>query len=157
MNCATALDRLLEADLAETAARGESELAQHLRTCDRCRAVADRILADQQALGRAIAEAEPRTPVDEALRSAAGRVRLARRRRKIWRVTLPAAAAAGLAGILVFGGGGQGALDSVWEGTMPQPATGLDIQAPAGRDFLVFEVQDRPDIVVVWFFDRGEG
>jgi hypothetical protein len=32
----------------------------------------------------------------------------------------------------------------------------LDLETPPGKDVAVFEVEDRPDIVVVWFYEQGD-
>jgi hypothetical protein len=61
MSCTQTLELMLDAAPDELAGRGESALAIHLRECARCRAVADRILADTRALARAIESRAPRS------------------------------------------------------------------------------------------------
>ncbi|MGH7676328.1 MAG: hypothetical protein ACREMV_13740, partial [Gemmatimonadales bacterium] len=60
MNCTTAMDFMLEADARDLAGGTESELGQHLRTCAPCRSAAERILAAEGALRRALGGALPR-------------------------------------------------------------------------------------------------
>jgi len=46
--------------------------------------------------------------------------------------------------------------DSVWRAPEQEVALGLDIETPPGKNVAVFEIADRPDIVVVWFYDQGD-
>jgi len=156
VNCSEALDLLLEADLLELEVRGDSELAGHVRSCSECRTAAGRILEWQRELGESLSRARSRTSVEQALRIAAADARRRSRRRRMWQVTIPLAAAAGMAGIIVGRNGGNGALEQAWERSTRQAAKGLDLVTPPGKDVAVFEVEDRPDIVVVWFFEKGE-
>lgn len=52
--CRAMVDRMLEADLDELNGRGDAVLAMHVRECARCRAVANRLVQDTDALGGAI-------------------------------------------------------------------------------------------------------
>jgi len=52
MTCKEMLDRMLEADLAELEAQGESPIAFHLRECERCRAIAAQLVRDTRDLAR---------------------------------------------------------------------------------------------------------
>ena len=54
MNCATVLESLLDAELSEIAGDGNSALAAHLRSCERCRRVADQLLVDTRLLATAM-------------------------------------------------------------------------------------------------------
>ena len=58
IECKTALERLLEADPAELGGEGDSELVVHLRGCERCTAVAERLLDGQQELAAELGELE---------------------------------------------------------------------------------------------------
>jgi hypothetical protein len=49
------LERMLEADLDELSSHGRTPIAQHLRECARCRAVADRLVRDTRTLARGVA------------------------------------------------------------------------------------------------------
>ena len=55
--CTAMLERMLEADLGELTGRGDAVLATHVRECARCRAVADRLARDTEALGRSVRRA----------------------------------------------------------------------------------------------------
>jgi hypothetical protein len=70
-------------------------------------------------------------------------------------VAVPALAAAGLVGIMLLDLRRSGEPGSVWEAPQ-RTSVGLDIEAPPGKNVAVFEVEDRPDIVVVWFYDQGD-
>ena len=61
MTCVTMIDRMLEADLEELEAQGESEIALHVRQCERCRAVASQLVRDTRELARMVParDAEP--------------------------------------------------------------------------------------------------
>ena len=52
MTCMTMIDRMLEADLDELEAQGESDIALHVRHCERCRAVAAQIVRDTRELAQ---------------------------------------------------------------------------------------------------------
>ena len=155
MNCSQAMELLLEADVAELEGRRDSGLSGHIRRCADCATVARRILAEQQELQRLLRAEHPRTSMDVALARAGTRAIAAKRRRRIWRAVVPLAAAAGLTGILLTNSDGNGAFESAW--VAPERAgVGLDIETPPGKNVVIFEVEDRPDIVVVWFYDQGD-
>jgi len=156
VNCSEALDLLLEADLLELEGKGDSELAGHVRSCSECRAAASRILEWQGELGESLSRARSRTPVEQALRIAAADARRGSRRRRMWQVAIPLAAAAGMAGIIVGRNGGNSALEHARERSTRQAAKGLDLVTPPGKDVAVFKLENRPDIVVVWFIEKGE-
>lgn len=146
MNCETARELLLEADLSQL--RGHGELAQHLHTCNRCRGQAQVILDQYVALGTALQGRAPALdPGDPRWRTALPRPRAWRR----WPVLVPLALAASLAILFVarprHPGFGPG---------LPVPAVasageGLDVQGPPGRTVAVFQT-DNPNIVVIWSF-----
>ena len=54
MNCASVLESLLDAELSDIAGGGNSALAEHLRSCERCRRVADQLLVDTRLLATAM-------------------------------------------------------------------------------------------------------
>ena len=62
MTCSVMFDRMLEADLHELSGRGETAVAVHVRACARCRAVANQLVHDTDALSRTIG-ATPATTV----------------------------------------------------------------------------------------------
>ncbi len=155
MNCADARERLLEADPAELEGRIDSELSRHLEACAVCGALANHILDAQSGLKAALAGTRPRAPVDVALRAAAARAASERRRRRWW-AAAPMVAAAGLAGLVVFGDGGSEMPGVMWQPSPVRAASSVDVEAPSGKDVVVFEIDDRPDVVVVWFFEKGD-
>ena len=155
MTCAEAWGRLLEADPEELKGTVESDLSRHLTACAACRALADDILDAQSALEIALADARPISPVDAVLQVAASRAE-ARRRRRSWWAAAPVAAAAGLAGLVLLVNGGSEMPGDVWHPTPVPAASGVDVEAPADRDVVVFDIEDRPDVLVIWFFDKGE-
>jgi hypothetical protein len=143
VNCAIALDLMLEADLSDLQGLGDSALSHHVRECAGCRAAAQRILETERALQLALAAAEPH-------RSAAAAMARAARRRPAprWlRRALPLAAAAGLAAVMLLRR--QPTLD----GVVPRPPAtpALAVTAPPGRNVAVLQT-DNPDVVVYWFF-----
>lgn len=144
MNCENALDLMLEADLPELRGEGDSDLAQHVRTCVDCRARAETILAGQEALAEAMDRVTPHAPAPDLTRRAQERAR-----RRPWRVALPLALAAGIATLLLLRQPSAG----------PQPpsspprvaAAPLDVMVPPGRTVAVFQTEN-PNIVVIWSF-----
>jgi len=156
VNCSEALDLLLEADPSELDGQGDSELALHLGVCPECSTIAGRVLVEQRRLGESLSGARSKTPVEQALQLAQVNARRRWRRRRMWQAVIPLAAAAGMAGIIIAHGGRSGALEHARQRNTPQAARGLDLVTPPGKDVAVFELEDRPDIVVVWFFEKGE-
>jgi len=63
------IERLLEAEPDELAGRGGGRVAEHVRSCARCRAVAERLLDAQAALAAELT-APPQVGVDEAIEKA---------------------------------------------------------------------------------------
>jgi len=155
VNCTEARDRLLEADPAELEGRVESELGRHLGACPDCQALADHVLNAQSVLEAALDGIRPGEPVDAALLEVTARAIAARRLRRWW-AAAPLAAAAGVAGLLLFGYGGSDMPGEMWQPRPVEAASGVDVEAPPGQDVVVFDIKDRPDVVVVWFFDKGE-
>lgn len=155
MNCSVTLDQMLEADLRVLRGEGESELAHHVRSCDRCRGTAQRILQREQAMAAELEAPAPQTPIARALENAKVIADTRRRRRTVWRTVLPLAAAAGLAGIVLLQSGPRNIVNTVPVDRASSPV-GVDVVPPAGQNVAVFEVADRPEIVVVWFFKSGD-
>jgi anti-sigma factor RsiW len=155
MNCVSAIDRMLEADPQELSRPGASELASHLATCERCRQLAERIVAGQSELARELEAQAPGINADEALKLAEHRASAIRRRSIVWQIGAPLAAAAGIAGIVLLGDG-RTSLDTPVQARVTETLPGLEVQSPPGKDVAVFAVADRPDVVVVWFFDAGD-
>ena len=154
MNCASAVDEMLEADPQELLGEGNSELAGHIVSCERCRVLAEQFVEGQLELARELETRAPRVSADVALRTAENTGAI-RRRNAIWQIGAPLAAAAGIVGIAVLGDNPAG-LGSYVQARVPETLPGLEVQSPPGKDVAVFEVADRQDVVVVWFFDTGD-
>ncbi len=146
MNCETARERLLEADLTELQAEGD--LALHLQNCESCRRRAQLILDQYAALRSALEQQAPGLdPADRRWQRPLPR-RPAWRR---WPLVLPLALAASLA-ILLVARRHQPGLEPVMSvPTIALGGPGLDVQGPPGRTVAVFQT-DNPDIVVIWSF-----
>ena len=155
MNCAAATELMLEADLPDLQGDGDRELAAHLAECERCRTIGAQFLSAQVDLAREIDGRAPGRSVEEALIVAKRESARQRRRNAILQIGAPIAAAAGLAGVMMFGDGNNGT-ETLFQVSAPEPLPGLEVTAPPGKDVAVFNVADRPDVVVVWFFDAGD-
>jgi hypothetical protein len=148
INCHTAFEALLEGEPAELAGRGDSELAVHVRECERCGAVAAKLLVGQEQLAGALVELRPRTDVSAALSAvhARGRSKLAWERAWRWG---PVAAAAALAAAMVL----QALPARMMEGGNVPVAEQMEplLEAPSGENVMVFETRDR-SAKVIWFY-----
>lgn len=150
ISCEVALDRLLEADPAELAGRGETELTAHVRECPRCQAVAARLQEGQEELGRALSELRPRAGVEEALILARARRRRMLKWRKAWRWAAPVAGAAVLAGVFLLRSPDTGRMPGE---IVPLPVKRIEplVDAPLAQNVMVFEREDR-SVRVIWFY-----
>ena len=159
MNCETARDHLLEADLTELVGEGDGELARHLRACPECRERARRILDQTATLAAALEHVVPPAPSRALVASRAsalerpamegdgGRWRAMRR----WAVAVPLALAASLALMLLSRPHGLPSPTPQSSGPIPAASTPFDVQVPRGRAVTVFQT-DNPNIVVIWSF-----
>jgi hypothetical protein len=150
IECAKALELLLEADPAELTGSGDSKLAAHVRECARCGAVGLRLLDEQERLSRELAELEPRVGVEDALQ-AARRLRVSRgRRRRAWRVAAPLAAAAAVAAVFLARGPEAGRMPGE---VMALPAKRIEplVEVSDAQNVMVFETRDR-STKVIWFY-----
>ena len=148
MNCAECRERLVEADRADLEGIGDSPLAAHLTDCTGCRAIADRLLEEETRLREALDALQPVRSAEEAVRRAA---RIARRRRRRWLGLVPAAAAAGIAALLLSRSDGPTVSDFV-ERAPPTP-----IVESSDQNVVIYQT-DNPDIVVVWLYlKNGSG
>lgn len=147
---------MLEAEPAELAGTADTLLADHIRGCARCGAVAELLLAAQEEMVEALARSIPSAPVEDAIRrarqeSAAGP------QRRAWFVGSAAAglaAAAILAVLLLTGpeppegepwaGGDEIALV---EPEQPAPS----VEAPQGRSVMVLNTGN-PRMRIVWVY-----
>ncbi len=143
MKCDEAYPLLLEAET-------DSLLSEHVRSCVRCRTVAQRINREEERLRTALDAVRPRVSADVAGKRAAWEARL-RNRKRIWYGLAPVAAAAGLAGILLVSNGSPtpGSLGAPT--TTAQQALPPVVEEAPGQNVAVFET-DNPNVVVVWSF-----
>lgn len=151
MTCAEALQAILEADPSELEGKGESRLVGHLRECPRCGEKARTVLIQEEALGQGLAEAVPLPNLDalldQALAPGGKPWTLRFRPRRTGLTLLPLAAAATLAALFLgrdprLPGDPYAPVD---------PAPGLGLEVPDGRDVAVLATND-PTITVLWFF-----
>jgi anti-sigma factor RsiW len=160
------LEIIADADPAtlEDGLSGHGEHAGHLAGCQACTDAVRAVLAMQASLAEQLAAVRPSAPIDHALREAraeAERRRTAGRRR-FWRGLVPLAAAASVAGLLAIRSVGISPdvlPGEAYERTVIMAsATGseADVTAPEGTNVAVFRTPN-PDIVVYWFYERGEG
>ncbi|MBW3553506.1 MAG: hypothetical protein KY466_08350 [Gemmatimonadetes bacterium] len=156
MTCRDALERMMEAEPAvlEGAASADAALAEHLRGCGRCRAVADVLARELAALDAGLGElASPGADPREQLRP-----RFAVSGTRVWK-WIPLAAAA-LAAVLLLGrsgpppGGGPGPAELTAEDREPR-ATTLAVTLPENRGAAVMSTRN-PKITVVWLYERSE-
>lgn len=61
LNCETARELMLEAEMAELEGQGDTPLARHIAHCDLCRAHARRLLHGHALLDEGLAAIKPRT------------------------------------------------------------------------------------------------
>jgi len=148
-NCDGALERLLEADPEELAGQGDSEVAVHVRECVRCQAVGAKLLVGQGRLTDALGRMVPRTDVDRALSAARARRLKAHRWQQFWQWG-PVAAAAAIAGVMILQALGGAPMLEGEIGAVPVAIEPL-VEAPAGRNVMVFETSDQL-AKVIWFY-----
>ena len=149
ISCDSAFERLLEADPADLAGHGDSELAVHVQECVRCQAVGAKLLGGQEQLAAALTQIVPHTDVDGALSAARVSRSKAHRRQKLWQWG-PIAAAAAIAGVMVLQAlGGTPML----EGEILSAPVTIEplVEAPAGQNVLVFQTSDQ-SAKVIWFY-----
>ncbi len=149
IDCETAFELLLEADPTELAGRGDSELAEHVRGCARCGAVAARLLRGQEELATALGELGPRTGVEEALSIVRARRRKVEWRRHAWRVVAPLAAAAAIAAVVIL----RSPTEPLPEEIVRSPAPRIEavVKVAAAQNVMVFETRDK-SAKVIWFY-----
>ena len=144
IDCATSMDLLLVADVAELSGAGDSDLAAHVRMCASCRVHAERLLAEQARLAHALATltalhtapASNRTPL----------------RRWATRLVVPLAAAAAAVVVLVTREG-QRDREPLPPLIVPpmRVAEVPVVNASTGRNVAVLRTSD-PRITVVWYY-----
>ncbi len=151
IECKAALERLLEADPTELAGHGATELAAHVRGCRRCGAVAARLLEGQKELADALGALGPRVAAENALAAVWRRRGRIARRRNVWRIAAPLAAAAALATLLLLNQRGSGRVLPGELVQLPLPRIEAEVEVASGHNVMVFETRDR-SAKVIWFY-----
>lgn len=144
MNCPECRDRLLEADAATLRGEGDAAVAEHLRACASCEAIAGMLLDEEARLREALAGLTPVPPI-EAAAKAAVRESLRRGRRRRLAALVPLAAAAGLVTVLLTGKG-----DLPPDLARP-PSAPPPLVETSNQNVVVYQT-DNPDIVVIWLY-----
>jgi anti-sigma factor RsiW len=174
MTCDGARTALLQADLDELRwgvsprpavpfpPTPSTPLARHLEDCPRCRANAAAILEAEAGLGIRLARPgrDPHVAgiLAEVEEQETETEHTSGIRRRALRWTVPAALAAGLAGLLLARSGppaapgpARGEIRTALTGSRaPGSVDDLDLEVPPGTDAAVFTTAD-PDIKVIWF------
>jgi hypothetical protein len=148
-NCDAAFERLLEADPAELAGQGDSEVAVHVRECARCQAVGATLLGGQERLSAALTQMVPHTDVARALGAARVRRSKAQRWQQFWQWG-PVAAAAAIAVVMILQALGGAPVLEGEIGPVPAAIEPL-VEALAGQNVMVFETGDQ-SAKVIWFY-----
>jgi len=141
---------MLTAEPVELSGSTGSGLALHIATCASCRTQAALLLEAGSELARALDAAAGHDAVG-AVRSAlaAARRRRDAAQRRAW--TIPLAAAALLAGLLVIRYSGSSPAQPSAPAARPDAGRGITVAAPRGRNVAVLQT-DNPNVVVIWFF-----
>lgn len=155
MRCEEAIELMLEAELEELAGRGDSALAAHVRSCARCAATAERLLAGQRLLAAALDEVQPRVSADEVIagarlhRKAPSPLGSRRLGRRGLAAAVPLAAAAALALLLLRDD--PAAPEPFPIARFAEHAADPVLTVPAGSNAAIFKTSN-PKITVVWFY-----
>ncbi|HEX6590013.1 MAG TPA: hypothetical protein VF039_13495 [Longimicrobiales bacterium] len=155
MNCSSARDALLDAELDELRGRGDTPLAEHVRTCDACRADADRILAATAALGRALdTDVAARSSRAERARGGARDARNAGRRQgaRPLRFVVPLVAAAAAAAALLVAAPRIARQAQVAPYTPPPRVPSAPVVNATGDGGVAVMNTADPTITVVWSY-----
>lgn len=173
-----ALEAMLTAEPAELRGDAATRLSFHIRDCDRCRAVARTILAEQAELDAEIRTTAPLRSPDELAdlvlahaaerdiqpgEAAADVVPMPSQRGggslrpTGWKVAVPALLAAVLAAVLLLPRPhGEWRRPEGGNVVAMAAARRGAIEAPADRSVAVFQTRD-PNIKVVWFYETETG
>jgi len=151
IDCKAALERLLGADPAELSGRGDSELAVHVRECERCAAVAARLLEGQAELAGALDELGPRVAVEEALGAVRRRRRRTGWRRHAWQIAAPLAAAAAVTALFFARAYESGRRMPGEVVSLPAPRIEPVVEVASAQNVMVFETRDK-SAKVIWFY-----
>jgi hypothetical protein len=150
MKCADAVEQILEADPVDLCGDGDSLLAQHLRGCTKCQALAQVVIDEEGILAVQMAEVVSSTDPDEILDRSLGPSsarRIPGHFKRAGFALLPLAAAAGIASLFLAG-------EPPLPGSSYAPPTrtpDLGLEVPEGRNAALLRTNN-PDITVLWFF-----
>ena len=154
--CGRPAEALLRAERDELDGSGSTELAGHIRACERCGALARTILAGYETLNDTL---EPAVELNAAEIVALGRARADAgvRRRFRWRLPMPpmwaattaAAASIATALALVLPEPRGSGLEPVWQ--PPATVTRAPVVSAPHHNVAVIQTDD-PDITVFWFY-----
>ena len=154
--CGRPVEVLLRAERDELDGTGFTELAGHIRACERCGALARSILAGYETLNDAL---EPGVELSAPRIVALGRARADAgvRRRPWWRLSMPptwaaaTATAASIAAVLalVLPEQQDPRLDPVWQ--PPAIAASAPVVSAPHHNVAVIQTDD-PDITIIWLY-----
>ena len=152
--CTRSLDYLLEAELDELDGASDTEVGRHIRDCERCRAVAQKVLDSTTRLDAALATVPDGFDLDAVLGRAgspesgprAATISPIRRR---WQQIASVALAASIVGLLVLGDRDEPLPGASFA---PRLSTQLPIVEPSTGQNVAVITTDNPDITVLWFF-----
>lgn len=168
MTCEQAMRRILDADRGALDGTGDSGLARHLRSCDRCAAAAAALARELAAVDHALSvhgdAGDPDAAAAAALAASRAPVPVAEaaprpRDRRFLRAWVPLAAAAALAALLLVERPGTDPSDAdlppagVLLGSTGAPR--LAIRPPADRRAAIMETAN-PNITIVWLYQEEE-
>ena len=138
MDCTTAHNEMLVADLEELRGHGDTELAMHVRTCPGCRSQAEGWLRAYGAIASGMAALKPSTPALQV-----------RRRRSFRWAPMPRAAAAALT-LLLLWPRGEAQLPNVDALARRMIRETPLIAPPAGKQAMVIE---KNNLTIVWLYN----
>lgn len=150
-HCRNVRSLLLEAEPEELAGEGSSNVAQHIRTCAACGAIASRILEETAVLDTYLAQVPSAPDVDAILARAGVDEAASEVSAKVlpfpaWRGWAALAAAAAVAGLFFFRSDAPLQMGST--NTFEAPPL---VEAAPDQNFAVLSTAN-PDITVLWFF-----
>jgi len=161
MTCASTREWILEVDPEELEQDASGEHADHLAECALCRALADEILGAEVALRHTLDSVEPALDVvaalDQAREAHRAAVQQTARRRRLWQVAVPLAAAA-LGGILLVGRPPPVPVPAFDPATV-RAARALGLVGPRpvvkaeGHQSVAVLPTENPNITVIWFME----
>lgn len=148
MNCDLALEQMMEADLAELSARGQTELSLHITACERCRAVAAELVAGHEKLATGVRALDADDRIEEVLEGVRAQAAIRRRRAIVKLALLPLAAAAAFFLLVPGDGARTPSTPTLGQADVPSRPT---VTLPPATNAMVLQTEN-PKISVVWFY-----